>query len=128
VATFQIVTLPSRLIESLIALSIAYVAIENFTGRSLVNRWKIAFCFGLVHGFGFSNVLREMELTRRTLGISLFSFNLGVEIGQLVLVSALFPIVVYLMASRWKEHVISVTSLSIMCLGFYWFVQRAFAL
>src|SRR5262249_19073043 len=128
VATFQLLSLPPRLIESLIALSIAYVAIENFTGRTLVHRWKIAFLFGLVHGFGFSNVLREMELTRRTLAISLFSFNIGVEIGQLVFVSILFPIVIYLAASRWKEQVLGAASLSIMCLGFYWFVQRAFLL
>ncbi len=127
-ATFQVLSLPARLIESLIALSIAYVAIENFTGRTLVHRWKIAFGFGLVHGFGFSNVLREMELTRRTLAISLFSFNVGVEIGQLIFVSLLFPLVIHLAASRWKEQVLSTASLSIMCLGFYWFVQRAFLL
>jgi hypothetical protein len=54
-AAFQIVNLPPRLIESLIALSIAYIAMENFTGRTLIHRWKITFLFGLVHGFGFSN-------------------------------------------------------------------------
>lgn len=126
VATFGLISLPSRLIESLIALSIAYIAIENFTGKTLVHRWKITFLFGLVHGFGFSNVLREMELTRKTLAISLFSFNAGVEIGQVIFVCVVFPLVVYATASRWKDQFLSATSLVIMALGFYWFVQRAF--
>jgi hypothetical protein len=125
-ATFGIVSLPSRLIESLIALSIAYIAIENFTGKTLVHRWKITFLFGLVHGFGFSNVLKEMMLTRKALAISLFSFNAGVETGQLVFVGLVFPAVFYFAASRWKQSFLSATSLAIMCLGFYWFVQRAF--
>ncbi len=124
-ATFGLVAMPARLIESLIALSIAYIAIENFIGRNLVHRWKITFLFGLVHGFGFSNVLQEMELTRRTLAVSLFSFNIGVEAGQFVFVSLLFPVVIYLGRSPWKERVTAVTSVAIMSLGFYWFVQRA---
>lgn len=126
IATFGLVSLPPRLIESLIALSIAYIAIENFTGKTLVHRWKITFLFGLVHGFGFSNVLKEMELTRKTLAISLFSFNAGVEIGQLIFVCIVFPLVFYVTASRWKQQFLSATSLAIMALGFYWFVQRAF--
>jgi len=125
-ATFGVVALPPRLIESLIALSIAYIAIENFTGRALVHRWKITFLFGLVHGFGFSNVLKEMVLTRKALAISLFSFNGGVEAGQLIFVSLVFPLVYYAAASRWKEQFLSATSLAIMALGFCWFVQRAF--
>ena len=125
-ATFGLVQLPPRLIESLIALSIAYVAIENFMERTLVHRWKITFLFGLVHGFGFSNILREMELTRGLMAISLFSFNLGVELGQLVFVAIVFPAVYYLTATRWKEQFLAVSSLTIMALGFYWFVQRAF--
>lgn len=124
-ATFELVSIPSRVIESLIALSIAYVAIENFTGKTLVHRWKMTFLFGLVHGFGFSNVLQEIELTRRDLALSLFSFNGGVEIGQLVFVSALFPMVYYATRSRWKKRFLSAASLSIMCLGFYWFIERA---
>jgi hypothetical protein len=124
-ATFGVVSLPGRLIESLIALSIAYIAIENFMGTTLVHRWKITFLFGLVHGFGFSNVLREMELTRRTLAVSLFSFNIGIEAGQLVFVSLLFPLVLYLGRSRWKDRVMAGASVAIMSLGFYWFVQRS---
>ncbi len=125
-ATLGVVVLPSRLIESLIALSIAYVAIENFIGRNLVHRWMVTSLFGLVHGFGFSNVLREMGLGRSRLAASLFSFNFGVEIGQLIFVAVLFPLLLYIGRSRWKQHVMSVSSVGIMCLGFYWFVLRAF--
>ena len=110
--------MPARLIESLIALSIAYVAIENFTGRMLVHRWMVTFLFGLVHGFGFSNVLREMGLARSKLAVSLFSFNLGVEIGQLVFVAVLFPLLLYIGRSRWKEQVMSVTSVAHYVSGF----------
>jgi hypothetical protein len=125
-ATFNLVNLPSRVVESLIALTIAYVAIENFTGKTLVHRWKITFLFGLVHGFGFSNVLKEMELTRRHLAISLFSFNAGVEVGQLFFIGIVFPVVVLTLKTKWKDQFLVATSLAIMCLGFYWFLQRAF--
>jgi HupE / UreJ protein len=125
-ATFSLVNLSGRWIESMIALTIAYVAIENYTGKVLVHRWKVTFLFGLVHGFGFSNVLQEMELTRRHLAMSLFSFNLGVEAGQLVFVCLVFPLVVLAMKSRWKQRMFAGSSLAIMGLGFYWFVQRAF--
>jgi hypothetical protein len=125
-ATFNLVSVPSRVIESLIALSIAYIAIENFAGKTLLHRWKITFLFGLVHGFGFSNVLKEMALTRRTLAISLFSFNGGVELGQLAFVCIVFPVVYLATTSRWKKHFLSATSIAIAALGFYWFVQRAF--
>jgi hypothetical protein len=125
-ATFGLVSLPGRLIESLIALSIAYIAIENFTGKTLVHRWKITFLFGLVHGFGFSNVLKEMALSRRTLAVGLFSFNGGVELGQLGFVCIVFPIVLYLSTSRWKPQFLSASSAAIAGLGFYWFIQRCF--
>jgi HupE / UreJ protein len=123
-ATFNIVSIPSRFIESLIALSIAYIAIENFTGKTLLHRWKITFLFGLVHGFGFSNVLKQMALTRRTLAISLFSFNGGVEVGQLVFVSLVFPLVFLVAGSRWKSQFLSAASALIAALGLFWFVQR----
>lgn len=125
-ATFNLVSVPSRIIESLIALSIAYIAIENFTGKTVLQRWKITFLFGLVHGFGFSNVLKEMALTRRNLAISLFSFNGGVEIGQLAFVCTVFPLVYYAMKSRWKTYFLTASSMGIAALGLYWFIVRAF--
>src|SRR5206468_5354320 len=83
------VTPPPSVIEPAIALSIVYVGADNLLARGGrdVRAW-IAFAFGFIHGFGFANVLREMELPSRALGWSLFSFNIGVEIGQLLVVVA----------------------------------------
>jgi hydrogenase/urease accessory protein HupE len=127
-ATFNIVVLPTRLTESVIALSIVYVALENLLGIRAIERYRITFLFGLAHGFGFSNVLREMELSRLHLGLSLFSFNLGVEIGQLAFVLVLFPLILYIATVSWRRQFQKAVSLIVMCLAAYWFVQRAFAI
>lgn len=124
-ATFSVVVLPSRLTESLIALSIAYVAAENLLGFRAMKRYYITFLFGLVHGFGFSSALREMDLPRSGLALSLFSFNLGVEIGQVTFVLLIFPLVQDLVRSGWKQLKPAV-SIGVACLAVYWFVQRAF--
>jgi len=88
-AALNIVTPPARIIEPAIALSIVYVGADNLLvrGGRDVRAW-IAFAFGFIHGFGFANVLREMDLPARALGWSLFAFNFGVEIGQLLVVVA----------------------------------------
>jgi hydrogenase/urease accessory protein HupE len=129
-ATFNIVVLPSRFTESMIAASILYVAVENLVRRTTIDRWKLTFLFGLVHGFGFSNVLREMQLPRANLALSLFSFNLGVEMGQLVFVVLLFPALEDLMKSGrtlWGQPWLrTAISIAIGLLAAYWFVQRAF--
>jgi hydrogenase/urease accessory protein HupE len=124
-ATFDVVVLPSRFTESAIAASIVYVAVENLIRGRAIERYRITFLFGLVHGFGFSNVLREMQLPRANLALSLFSFNLGVEIGQVVFVVLMFPVIEDLIASGWKRLRPAV-SITIACLATVWFVQRAF--
>ena len=124
-ATFNVVILPSRLTESLIALSIGYVAAENLFNFRAMKRYYITFIFGLVHGFGFSNVLREMDLPRSSLALSLFSFNAGVEIGQITFVMLIFPLVQDLTSSGWTRLKPAV-SIGIACLAVYWFVERAF--
>jgi len=124
-ATFNVVILPSRLTESLIAASIGYVAAENLLDFRVMKRYYITFIFGLVHGFGFSNVLREMDLPKSGLALSLFSFNLGVEIGQVTFVLLIFPLVQDLVSSGWKRLKPAV-SIGVACLAVYWFVQRAF--
>ena len=125
-ATFNLVNIPVRLTESLIALSIGYVAAENLLGVSTTHRYRITFLFGLIHGFGFSNVLREMQLSRSHLALSLFSFNTGVEIGQIVFVLIAFPLILYLTRSRWQRQITSAVSVAILALATYWFVRRAF--
>ena len=88
-AAFNIVSSPARIIEPAIALSIVYVGADNLLARGGrdMRAW-IAFAFGFIHGLGFANVLREMDLPARALGWSLFSFNVGLEIGQLIVVAA----------------------------------------
>jgi hypothetical protein len=85
------VRLPPRVVEPAIALSIAYVAVENLVVPRPRGRWLLTFGFGLVHGFGFASVLREIGLPPRGLVLSLVSFNLGVEIGQLAVVALVAP-------------------------------------
>ncbi|HWF06984.1 MAG TPA: HupE/UreJ family protein [Bryobacteraceae bacterium] len=124
-ATFNLIILPTRVTESLIAASIGYVAAENLFDFRAMKRYYITFLFGLIHGFGFSNVLREMDLPKSSLALSLFSFNGGVEIGQVTFVALIFPLVQDLTSSGWKRLKPSV-SIAVACLAIYWFVQRAF--
>jgi hydrogenase/urease accessory protein HupE len=128
-AALNVVTPPTRLIEPAIALSIVYVGIDNLmVGRGRDVRAWIAFAFGFIHGFGFANVLREMNLPSRALGWSLFSFNVGVEIGQLLVV---IVVASALMALRSRneaagQRLAFAGSLAVIVLGAFWFIQRIF--
>ena len=128
-AALNIVTPPPGIIEPAIALSIVFVGADNLVrgnGRDL--RGWVALVFGLVHGFGFANVLREFGLPAEALGWSLFSFNLGVEIGQLAIVAlvagALAGIKRY--SDRWHLRVAVAGSIVVIAAGAYWFVERVF--
>jgi hypothetical protein len=81
-----------RVIEPLIALSIAYVGVENFFVRDASRRWRITFPFGLIHGFGFAGALREIALPHAQIPVALVSFNLGVELGQLGVLAIALPL------------------------------------
>lgn len=94
-----VLSLPGRLVESIIAASIGYVAIENLLNPAPRHRFVLTFLFGLVHGFGFASVLKDVGLPRRGLLLSLLSFNVGVELGQLVVVALAFP-VLFLLATH----------------------------
>jgi len=93
VSTLRPGSLGTSWVEPAIALSIAYVGIENLVPRTPRRRWLVVFAFGLVHGLGFSSILREIGLPARGLVLSLLSFNLGVEVGQLAVVSLVLPLV-----------------------------------
>lgn len=127
-AAQEIVTLPDRLVESGIALSIAYVAAENFWLKTAGHRWMLTFFFGLVHGFGFANALRELGLPDRGLIASLLAFNVGVEIGQVVIVSLLFPLVAWAVRSRHHRKVVVTASAVIFLFGVGWLVERVLGL
>ena len=128
-AALNLVAPPARLIEPAIALSIVYVGVDNLmVGRGRDVRAWIAFAFGFIHGFGFANVLREMNLPTRALGWSLFSFNVGVEIGQLLVV---LVVASALMALQSRNELAGrrlafAGSLAVIVMGAFWFVQRVF--
>ena len=128
-AALEVVTPPARLIEPAIALSIVFVGADNLVrgGGRDVRAW-IALVFGLVHGFGFANVLREFGLPTEALGWSLFSFNVGVEIGQLaiVLVVASALAAIRQRSESIGNQVAYAGSLVVIAAGSYWFVQRVF--
>lgn len=129
-AALNIVTPPATLVEPAIALSIVFVGADNLlvgtSGRD-VRAW-IALVFGLVHGFGFASVLREFGLPPEALAWSLFSFNVGVEIGQLAIVLAVAAALALLRRrSRAAAGRLAFAgSIVVMAAGAYWFVQRVF--
>ena len=125
-AALQIVLLPTRLVESVIALSIVYIAVENFFVKDSDQRWLITFIFGLMHGFGFASVLTELGLPRSALAVSLVSFNVGVEIGQIAIISLVFPVVQAFSRTRWQKQLVLGLSSVILVFGLIWFLQRAF--
>ena len=96
------VRLPARFVEPAIALSIFYVAVENLMVNKPRHRWLLTFGFGLVHGFGFASVLREIGLPPRGLVLSLLSFNVGVELGQLSIVALVSPALYLFTRSTWR--------------------------
>ena len=127
-AALNVVAPPARVVEPAIALSIVYVGADNLLsspGARDVRAW-IALFFGLVHGFGFASVLREIGLPPRALGISLFSFNLGVEIGQAIIVFAVASLlaVVRTRSPKHARQLVVGGSILVMTAGAYWFVQR----
>jgi hypothetical protein len=125
-AAFDVVRLPSRLTESVIAASIIIAALNNIFPKVTEGRWRIAFAFGLLHGFGFASVLADMGLPPGARAISLVSFNLGVETGQLAVVVAVMPLAYAVRATAfYRQTVMRWGSSAIAALAFVWLVQRA---
>lgn len=123
---YGIVSLPSRVVEPLIALSIAYVAIENLVTREL-KPWRIAlvFMFGLLHGLGFAGVLRELGLPRDEFLTALLTFNLGVEGGQLTIIAGAMLLTYPFMKNGWyRQRVVIPASIVIAAIGIYWTIAR----
>jgi hypothetical protein len=148
-----LVALPARFVEPAIAVSLAYVAIENLlalgTARSesgpyqtvrsrrtcptvsdrpgdrlSPTRWPTAFLFGLVHGLGFAGMLDVLDLPLRQWLAAVLAFNVGVEVGQLAVVGVALPLIVFLARSRWHRPVVQSTSVVVLGLAVVWFVER----
>ena len=127
-AALEIVNLPSRLVESIIALSIALAALHNLYPRFIGKEWLIVFGFGLFHGFGFASVMGDYQLGGDNLVAALFGFNVGVEIGQIVVIAAIFPVLYLLRKTALYPSILRYGSWLLVAISMMWFVERAFDL
>jgi hypothetical protein len=128
-AVLGVVSLPSRLVESVIAASVVLAALNNLRGTIERRRWVMAFVFGLVHGFGFASVLADLGLPQGALALALVGFNVGVELGQLAIVAVFLPVAYALRGTGfYRTGVLRFGSLAVALLALWWFVERAFDL
>jgi hypothetical protein len=129
-AVLQVVALPAQWVEGAIALSITIVAVDNLRrhGQMPHGRWLLTFAFGLVHGLGFASVLQEFAIPRADLAVSLLSFNLGVEVGQIGVVAGAFALLQIVARRRRQLVVRRLVSAGAALAGVVWFVQRVFPL
>ena len=134
-STLGLLSLPSQPVEAVIALSIIFLAIEVVKSRPddirLSERfpWIVAFLFGLLHGFGFAGALAEIGLPEGDVPLALLTFNLGVEIGQLVIVAIALALLHGLRLSRgqWVQPTKTALSYGIGIVATYWFIERMVA-
>jgi hypothetical protein len=126
-AALNLVRLPARPVEVVIAASVALAAANNLWPLVRGKGWMIAFGFGLIHGFGFANVLAELGLNSGTLARALVGFNVGVELGQLAIVAAFLPVAYALRGSRFYRTVtFKFGSAVVVLLAAAWMIERAF--
>jgi len=126
-AAFGIVELSPRIVESIIAISIAIAALDIIFPVFRGHIWIVVFVFGLFHGFGFASVLGGMGIGSSYLALTLFGFNVGVEIGQVVIIAAVFPVLfVARRLALYRFPVVQAGALALMFVSLYWFTERAF--
>lgn len=128
---YGIVQLPSSIVEPLIALSILYVAIENvYRAKSTTvshTRMPVIFAFGLLHGLGFASVLSDVGLPESQYALSLISFNIGVELGQLSVIVIAFLCLAPIMKKQWYQStVVKALNIGIAITAAYWVIERVF--
>ena len=124
-ALTRVVEPPRAIVETLVALSVVLAALNNLMGWFALERWRMAFVFGLIHGFGFATALIDLNLPGSQLAVALGGFNLGVEIGQLAIVAAFFPLAWWLrMTGFYRAVVVAGGSLIIAGIGTLWVLQR----
>jgi hypothetical protein len=125
-STYGIFSLPSKYVEPAIALSIAFIALENvFNPRLGMGRLAIVFCFGLIHGLGFASSLSEVPFPKHQFIVALLGFNFGVDAGQLFIILLAFLSVGWFRNRPWFRARIAIPcSLAIAAVGVFWAVQR----
>ncbi len=124
-SVLDVISLPSRWIESAIALSIMISAALNLQTRIQWSQWKLAFIFGLIHGMGFANGLRELGLSQTYFIETVLAFNIGVELGQIAAVVAVgIPIILLARQARTKQLVMTYGSWGVLLISGIWLVQR----
>ncbi len=117
---------PSKLVETLIALSIGAAALHNLRPVLGHREWALAFGFGLFHGMGFAGLVQELDIGRGTQLVSLLGRNVGIEIGQLVIIAIAFPGLFMLRQTRLYRPILVLSSLGLAALSFVWVVERVF--
>lgn len=122
----DVISLPPRFIDSAVALSVAYIALENLLLKEVANRWLIAGLFGLIFGFSFSANIKEWGLPKKGLVTSLLSFSLGSILGVGVSVALIFVFLHYLNRFQWQKKATMFASLILVGIGFFWFVKKTF--
>lgn len=126
IAVLGLVEMPSVVVECAIAASVAAAAINNLVPVVSRRIWVAAFAFGLMHGFGFANVLTELGLPQGQKLVALLAFNVGVELGQLAVVAVMLPLLFWMRKSTaYTRFVLPVGSLAILVIACLWFYQRA---
>ncbi len=124
-AYLDIVRLDASIVEPAIAATIVFVAVENLWLRDPSRRWVLTFGFGLVHGLGFAGFLSGLQLPPERLVLDLFAFNLGVELGQVAIVAAAYPLIRLLSERPWhRARVVAPLSVAVAAAGFYWLLER----
>jgi len=123
--SMQWLVLPANWVEVAIAASIVVAAVHNMRPILPGSRWSIAFFLGLIHGFGFANVLLDLGAQGRSLVAALLGFNLGIEFGQMLVVIVVFVLFMLLARlSLLSQKIVPIGSSLAACMGFYWLLQR----
>ena len=126
IAALGVFDLPSRYVESVIAFSIALAALHNIVPIVKSREWVIAFAFGLFHGFGFASVLGEKGLGGEFMTLSLLGFNVGVEIGQVLIISSFFPILFFIRKLKLYPKLLTYGSVILILISLHWVIERFF--
>ena len=125
-AALDIVTLPGRPVETIIAFSIALAAFHNIYPLWNAREWIIAFVFGLFHGFGFASVMADLGLSNDYMAYTILGFNVGVEFGQVLIILAIFPLLFLIRRWKYYGHFVFWGSAFLILISMQWVIERGF--